>query len=41
MTCNICGSHEMVYKETITFSTGKVADMYVCKECGFVKRVDR
>lgn len=37
MTCPMCGSSKISYKETVTFSTGRVADVYVCKECGFVK----
>ena len=37
MKCNICG-HNMEYKETVTLSSGKVVDIYVCPECGFHKR---
>lgn len=38
MKCPVCGSSNMDYKETITFSNGKVADIYVCCECGCAKR---
>lgn len=41
MKCTVCGNRDMVYKETITFSTGRTADIYVCRECGFTKRVWR
>lgn len=38
MTCPVCRSSNMVYKETITFSNGKTADIYICRECGCAKR---
>ena len=41
MTCNICKSSDMVYQETIVFSTGKVADIYKCKRCGFIMKIFR
>ena len=41
MTCKICGNHNMVYIETVTFSNGKKYDVYGCRECGFRRRVEK
>lgn len=38
MRCNICGSSNMIYVDTITLSNGKTYDVYKCKECGFLLR---
>lgn len=39
MSCTMCGCSDMRYKETVTFSTGRTADVYVCPKCGFAVRV--
>ena len=41
MVCDICKGLDMIYQETIVFSTGRVADVYKCKKCGFIKRIYR
>jgi len=41
MTCNICGSHNMIYKDSIILSNGAKYDVYVCRECGFMARIPK